>query len=583
MIDYLIMVFQNVAAKVEAVYSYRAANNDELTFVRGDVITVTQRDPDDGWWEGILNSSIGWFPSNYVTPHESSDVVPETAVDVLSQQQTSRSLILRDIVQSERKFIEELTLINDRFLIPLRKSQRLPTVECTMLTGNLEEVICQHSKLLDILVMQEKLQSDLLEHPEGDQPRIGQTFLEHAPEVRRVQLTYCRSHPQAVTLLDKHKESLNTFLESLGSPFSGVMALTTGLSLVFRRLDKYPAMLLEYGRFLEEVHPDRGNVQRSFHVYKDISACCSERRRRRELEIEIMSGKVLHWQGDPVSSLGDIIHFDVVRSVNGKQRDRHLALFPNVLVHLNVSSRLSAFVYEGRISLSSVFCINRITSSRDHTNAFEIKGEITGRTVIECASAEDLETWLEQILTRMKVLRSSFTIGDVKNIAPPLPLHHVRQEKDVARISWSVNKLRPTLPLRPSMALGREDSARKSSRHIIYKHRKNLFDSNMDNSFENDNILLRVIELYCSSNTTMLRKSAKNDSTIPSTVKDDGVDSQPTIADGGRSQTLSKQVDQLVIEVGQLRRLLEGEIRQRQQLEALVNAYINGTSTHAFH
>lgn len=50
---------------VQAEYSFQGENNDELRFKKGDIITVTQRE-DGGWWEGTLNDTTGWFPSNYV-------------------------------------------------------------------------------------------------------------------------------------------------------------------------------------------------------------------------------------------------------------------------------------------------------------------------------------------------------------------------------------------------------------------------------------------------------------------------------------------------------------------------------------
>lgn len=50
---------------VQAEFSFKGENNDELCFNKGDVITVTQRE-DGGWWEGTLGEMTGWFPSNYV-------------------------------------------------------------------------------------------------------------------------------------------------------------------------------------------------------------------------------------------------------------------------------------------------------------------------------------------------------------------------------------------------------------------------------------------------------------------------------------------------------------------------------------
>lgn len=50
---------------VQAIYTFKGKNNDELCFKKGDIITVTQRE-EGGWWEGTLGETTGWFPSNYV-------------------------------------------------------------------------------------------------------------------------------------------------------------------------------------------------------------------------------------------------------------------------------------------------------------------------------------------------------------------------------------------------------------------------------------------------------------------------------------------------------------------------------------
>jgi hypothetical protein len=52
-----------------AMYDYVATKNDELSFLEGDIINVTNQ-VSGGWWEGQKESTgeIGWFPSNYVGP-----------------------------------------------------------------------------------------------------------------------------------------------------------------------------------------------------------------------------------------------------------------------------------------------------------------------------------------------------------------------------------------------------------------------------------------------------------------------------------------------------------------------------------
>ncbi|XP_020286922.1 SH3 domain-containing kinase-binding protein 1-like [Pseudomyrmex gracilis] len=48
-------------------FPYEAANEDELTLVEGDIITLLSRDaPDKGWWKGELRGQVGLFPDNFV-------------------------------------------------------------------------------------------------------------------------------------------------------------------------------------------------------------------------------------------------------------------------------------------------------------------------------------------------------------------------------------------------------------------------------------------------------------------------------------------------------------------------------------
>ena len=48
-----------------ALYSYTADNTDELTFYKGSVIVVLNKDDPD-WWKGEMNGQIGLVPANYV-------------------------------------------------------------------------------------------------------------------------------------------------------------------------------------------------------------------------------------------------------------------------------------------------------------------------------------------------------------------------------------------------------------------------------------------------------------------------------------------------------------------------------------
>ncbi|CAI7144707.1 ATV_collapsed_G0023300.mRNA.1.CDS.1 [Saccharomyces cerevisiae] len=58
---------QTVVRRVRALYDLTTNEPDELSFRKGDVITVLEQVYRD-WWKGALRGNMGIFPLNYVTP-----------------------------------------------------------------------------------------------------------------------------------------------------------------------------------------------------------------------------------------------------------------------------------------------------------------------------------------------------------------------------------------------------------------------------------------------------------------------------------------------------------------------------------
>lgn len=50
-----------------AIYAYAAQHDDELSFPKGAVITVLDREGSSDWWRGEFDGHVGLFPLNYVS------------------------------------------------------------------------------------------------------------------------------------------------------------------------------------------------------------------------------------------------------------------------------------------------------------------------------------------------------------------------------------------------------------------------------------------------------------------------------------------------------------------------------------
>ncbi|KAF5287117.1 hypothetical protein FQR65_LT12340 [Abscondita terminalis] len=382
---------------VQAIYSFKGTNNDELCFKKGDQITITQKE-EGGWWEGTLADKTGWFPSNYVK--ECKDTSQAAPVSLCVQQKQYRAVVLKDLIDSEKAHITEQQGLVNNFLQPLEKSSVLSHDEYQQLTGNLFEVLEAHQQLLKLVEEEESKPSD-------DQ-RVGRLFLSWAPRIKTVHQVYCSLHPRAAFVLDKYREELTTYMESCGA--------TTP---VF-------GMLQELERHLEESHVDRGDTQRSVSVYKDIAATCLAIRRQKELELQVLTGPVRGWEGQSLSTLGEIIYMGSV-AVGPQHHDRYFVLFPTTLLILSVSPRFSAFIYEGKLPLTGI-TVTRLEDSDQFKNAFEITGPLIEKRTAICQSKDEANHWVE-LLRKHLPHRSNVTSLNPKaspsqaEIVPQPPPH----------------------------------------------------------------------------------------------------------------------------------------------------------------
>jgi len=574
--------------KVRAIFKFKGTNNDELKFKKGDIITITQKE-DGGWWEGTLDGKTGWFPSNYVEEISDKSKVDaaekEIPEDVLVKNIDYRQQVIRDLLEKEQEFVSDLRSLFNEFLQPLHHADILDESEYQQLVGNIEDLIEAHQRLNSSLEDVRRCQPR--------QQRLGQVFLQHGSNIRTAHLAYWSNHPRAVCIIEKHRDKLNTWIDSCqvgmggnSGNAPGLMVLTTGLSRPFRQLERLAGAIQEVEQHLEDNHIDRGDTQRSIGFYKEVASEAARCRRQKELELEVLTGTVRGWEGEPIDSLGEIIKMGpVVVGTDGNRKDKYLVLFPSTLLLLSASHRLSAFIYEGKLPLSGL-SVKKLEDLDVHKHSFQISGSLIDTIQCSCTENKQAQEWITKLQAQIRLCRQSAVLPSKLSVQPVPPPHKAglvpavpppnasgapgptTRSPRVGLASrgqgqgvqgWKMNCLRPAPPARVFFQADKRNTLR----------RKEVEQS----SYEDDLQILRVIEAYCTSKQRQtVTNSAMFDSTITpmlSMVDDSELEITTSSINSNRSTATTGslgRLDKLEREVLNLHRKLEKETMIRKQL-----------------
>uniref|UniRef100_A0A665V9U4 Osteoclast-stimulating factor 1 n=1 Tax=Echeneis naucrates TaxID=173247 RepID=A0A665V9U4_ECHNA len=529
---------------VKARFPFQQTNEDELSFSKGDIISVSRQE-EGGWWEGSFNGKTGWFPSNYVRelkgdktsdkPKSGTLKSPPKGFDTTIISKTYYNVVLQNILEAENEYSREVQSLLGSYLRSLHPTDRLSVTDIGHIQGNLEEISTFQQMLVQSLEEHTKL-------PENQQ-RIGGFFLSLMPQMKLIYLAYCSSHPAAVSVLTQHSEELGEYMESKGASTPGILTLTTSLSKPFTRLERYPTLLKELDRHMEDQHPDRADLHASMAAFKNLATQCQEVRKKKDLELQILTEPIRNWEGDGIKSLGPVLHMSQATESN----ERYLVLFPHTLLILSASLRMSGFIYQGRMPLSGML-ISRIEDGENLKNAFEISGGQCERMQVACNSQQDLQDWLD-LLTKHTHTPSAHSQKH-QSVCHTLPSHPVTPARHsesrggssghayhtlphpssygTAHSSsspmwgpleplstpkpWSLSCLRPAPPLRPSAALCYKEDMSKSPKNmkkLLPKRKPERKPSEEDftarkstAALEEDAQILKVIEAYCTSAKT---------------------------------------------------------------------------------
>ncbi|XP_040428652.1 rho guanine nucleotide exchange factor 6 isoform X3 [Cygnus olor] len=550
---------------VKARFNFKQTNEDELSVNKGDIIYVT-RVEEGGWWEGTLNGKTGWFPSNYVREIKSTDkpLSPKALKGLESTQLTKNyyPVVLQNILETERDYAKELQSLLGTYLRPLQSYDKLSAVDIASLLGNVEEISAFQQTLNQALEDVAKLSEN--------QQRVGGCFMNLMPQFRSLYLTYCANHPSAVNVLTQHSDELEKFMESQGAANPGILILTTSLSKPFLRLDKYVTLLQELERHMEEAHADHEDILKAITSFKSLVSQCQELRKRKQLELQILSESIQRWEGEDIKTMGNIIYMSQVMVQSGgseEKEERYFLLFSNVLLMLSASPRMSGFIYQGKLPLTGM-TLTKLEDAEGNEHVFEIAGNMTERITVSCSTSQDLHEWLDHLQRLTK--GTCNTVSKTQSWSA-----HSRMSYILKDSSKSPKTMKKFLPKRKTerKASDEEFVIRKSTAAL-----------------EEDAQILKVIEAYCTgAGFQQALSSGSRKESIPQVLlpEEEKIIIEETRSNGqtvteekslvDTVYALKDEVKELKQENKRMKQCLEEELKSRKDLEKLVRRLLKQT------
>ncbi|CAH8605298.1 unnamed protein product [Schistosoma curassoni] len=321
-----------------ALYDYNRQHTDELSFKKGDVLRVLKQ-LEGGWWEGSLNGFVGWFPSNYVTYATSSDEKgnPTTDESSLIHLQNFQNEIIQHVLEGELRQVSELSQLLSLFMINLEPLLHLSFLNKLV---NLRDILFQ------TISIHQHLASALTEMKCTEVTKYMSSFN------IKLQLVHCKQQ----------------------------------LTLIFERLGRYPLLLKEMERYLEEPHVDRPDILRAMNVYSEITERCAILRKFKEYDINVLLSVINGWRGPPIQQLGDpiltlrvlLVNIQVNQSMitlpdfihindilTRKTQLSLLVIFPTCVLLLARTNQTNVYDYTVKIPLNNLAVIRSTESETD--------------------------------------------------------------------------------------------------------------------------------------------------------------------------------------------------------------------------
>ncbi|XP_068433588.1 intersectin-2a isoform X4 [Clinocottus analis] len=332
--------------QVIAMYDYTAANRDELSFSKGQLISILDKTNSD-WWKGDANGVTGLLPTNYVKMTTESDPSQQwcadlMTLDTMSPQERKRQGYIHELIQTEESYVEDLELVLEVFYRPMCESGRLTEAEMGVIFVNWRELIMCNTKLLKALLVRKKTEGENM-----PVQLIGDLL---ASELAHMQpyIRFCSCQLNAAALLQSrtlNQPDFKDFLKKIATNYRCKgMPLSSFLLKPMQRITRYPLLIKNILEHTPDCHADRGPLRDALERAEELCSQVNEGVREKE------NSDRLEWIQSHVPCDGPIEHL-VFNSLTNCLGPRKL-LHSGRLYKTKSSRELWAFLFNDFLLLT---------------------------------------------------------------------------------------------------------------------------------------------------------------------------------------------------------------------------------------
>ncbi|XP_067097402.1 intersectin-2a isoform X2 [Osmerus mordax] len=347
--------------QVIAMYDYTAANQDEMSFSKGQLISVLDKNNPD-WWRGEVNGVTGLLPTNYIKMTTECDPSQQCAaeseimrecgdiqrcadlmtLDTMTPQERKRQGYIHELIQTEETYLEDLELVLEVFHRPMSESGRLTEAEMGVIFVNWRELIMCNTKLLKALRVRKKMGGENM-----PVQVIGDLL---ASELAHMQpyIRFCSCQLNAAALLQaktNNHQDFKDFLKKIATNYRCKgMPLSSFLLKPMQRITRYPLLIKNILEHTAEAHVDRGPLREALERAEELCSQVNEGVREKE------NSDRLEWIQSHIQSDGLIEHlvFNSLTNCLGPRKLLHSGR-----LHKTKSSReLWAFLFNDFLLLT---------------------------------------------------------------------------------------------------------------------------------------------------------------------------------------------------------------------------------------